>query len=117
MILSGFGSFAGVASNPSKHLVSYLEQQYAVGSAGADLSAPERRSLRNGRIVSCTILKASARAVNSYLVRQLEDLKQQGAALARSGSGSDGNGQPTVVLLLHFGADVQVCTHPISCTS
>jgi hypothetical protein len=107
VLISGFGSFHGVPSNPTSRLVGWLAGTGAGGGggggAGAD-DAPRPRALRHGRIASCTILKASARAVNEYLIRQLEDLKRRGAQ----------GGAPAVVLLLHFGADTAVSARAAS---
>jgi len=119
VIISGFGSFNGVPNNPTQRIVSWLQQQYGVAaapapwaeaSAAASAVSPPPRTLRHGRIHSCTILKVSARAVNTYLVQQLEDLKQRSLAACSAGASRDGAccGQPSVVLLLHFGADIHV---------
>jgi hypothetical protein len=108
VVVTGFGSFNGVAANPTQRIVGWLQQRYCVGS-GDSAAHPAARSLRHGRIHSCTILKVSARAVNAYLIQQLEELKQRGLAACASSRGPEAAcSQPTVVLLLHFGVDVQV---------
>ena len=106
VVISGFGSFHNVPANPTARVVSWLQQQYGAGGPGAP-HAPPPRALRHGRIHSCTILKASARAVNAYLVQQLEELKRRGVAACAAGAAAAAGGPP-VVLLLHFGADVHV---------
>jgi len=117
VIVTGFGSFHGVPSNPTQRIVGWLQQQYVgdgpvaaagvSGNGGAGRSHPPApRALRLAQVHSCTILKVSARAVNTYLTKQLEDLKQRGLVACAEGTGSCH--QPTVVLLLHFGVDVHV---------
>jgi hypothetical protein len=113
LVITGFGSFHGVASNPTQRLVGWLQEQYGCAAAahGAAQSAPPPRALRSGHIHSCTVLKVSARAVGEYLTRQLEELKAAGAAACARAAGAPGAAAacaPTVVLLLHFGVDVHV---------
>jgi hypothetical protein len=119
VVITGFGSFHGVASNPTQRLVGWLQQQYAHGGAvcpaqraesasGArGARTPPPRALRRGAIHSCTVLKVSARAVGAYLTQQLDELKARGAAACAARAPGAACG-PTVILLLHFGVDVHV---------
>ncbi|KAI8466138.1 MAG: hypothetical protein J3K34DRAFT_69742 [Monoraphidium minutum] len=123
VVVTGFGSFAFVPSNPTSRIVGWLQEQYGVGAAGSASGsegscgdgdgacggAPPPRRLRHGRIHSCTVLKVSARAVNAYLTRQLEELKRRSADACADACGACAAGAccgPPVVLLLHFGVDV-----------
>lgn len=111
VIVTGFGSFHGVPSNPTQRVVSWLQQQYVPGAAQTDAAAP--RQLRHGRIHRCTILKVSARAVNTYLTSQLEELKQLGIAACGGQQADVDGGEAPVLLLLHFGVDVHVSHTPL----
>jgi hypothetical protein len=116
VIITGFGPFDKVTSNPTERLVTWLRQQTDPASAPdasvATATATPLRRLRHARIASCTVLTVSARAVTEYLGQQLDELLRRGeaarAARAAAGGGGRVRGAP-VVLLLHFGVDIKVC--------
>jgi hypothetical protein len=91
LLVTGFGEFAGIARNPTQEVVEWL---------GSLSSRSPSDACTNGKshlhVLSTTVLKVSATAVDDFLRQQLPLLEE----LARTGS------DPLV--LLHFGVDATV---------
>jgi hypothetical protein len=91
LLVTGFGEFAGIAKNPTQEVVEWL---------GSLDTRSHSSACSNGKdsphVLSTTVLKVSATAVDDFLRQQLPRLEE----LARTGS------DPLV--LLHFGVDATV---------
>jgi hypothetical protein len=114
-IITGFGKFCGVASNPTEQLVSWLQQRHCHTTAAASPTVQTALGQHETQhtdktepfqvycISSLDVLEVSAGAVDSFMQKQQQALLQQAAAVASSAEG------PQPVVLLHFGVDTQVC--------
>ncbi len=88
LLVTGFGKFAGVPTNPTELLVNNLEAFLASSSCARPLQS-------NACVRSCKVLKVSASSVKEHL-----------GSLAAGLDGELGVGDGDVVILVHFGVDV-----------
>jgi hypothetical protein len=114
-VITGFGKFCGVASNPTEQLVCWLQQRHchtkAAASPAVQTALAHHETQHTDKpdpgqaycISSLDVLEVSADAVDSFMHKQQQALLQQAAAVASSAEG------PQPVVLLHFGVDTQVC--------
>lgn len=109
-LVTGFGPFCGVQSNPTQSLVQWLKTQQTLHSesvgaatAAAKPTAPGTYPPPQPRysIKSLTVLEVSAAAVDAYMLEQSQHLLAEARAAEAAGS------RPRPVVMLHLGVDTQ----------